>query len=94
MARGRKAINPETKAQPICVKLDPRIRTRMQIICFRRSIHRMKKFSESQLISGHIVSTKLPAVPTKEQIHAYVDMYPQHRELVAEMSKLAPPGRT
>lgn len=87
---GRPVLPPEEKKILFNAKLSPDVFARLKLICFRRSVHDLKKFSEGQFISSQIVGTKLPPPPSPAAIAAYVKMYPQHTETVKEMLKLRP----
>lgn len=88
---GRKPLPIDAKKQLFNCKLSPEDYQLLRVICFRRSIHQGKKFSEGQYISEQIRSTAVPAPTTVEERNAFVEKYPIHKKWVAGLLKLPVP---
>ena len=76
---GRKIIDPALKKKVFSVKLSPRAISRIDAICRRKSVKRMKRFSQAQLIESLVMLQKLPASVTPEQEAAYDNMQAEMR---------------
>jgi len=72
----RPALDPEEKKKLVNFKLPPATISRLELICFRRAVHRMKRCSQAVFIEEKINSTRLPKPPTLEQIAAFKAKYP------------------
>lgn len=66
---------------------------RLKIICFRRSVHSDKKFSEGAHIEELIDGFEMPRKPTEEEVAAYIAKYPNKREELMALAKMPVPKR-
>jgi hypothetical protein len=73
---GRTPLPVDERGKLFNCKLSPEVYQRMRVICFRRSISQMKKYSEGQFISEQINATPMPLPPTTQQIKNYLALNP------------------
>ena len=88
---GRKPIPIDDKKKLFNCKLSPEVYQKLRVICFRRSIEQMMKYSEGQYITEQILETVVPPPPTTQQIKDYLVIHPVHKKLVAGLLKLSVP---
>lgn len=84
MARGRTKLPEGEKSELVNFYIKPRLNDRLKVICFRRSVHRKRKFSEGTLFSGLVVKTPLPKPPSAEQIEEYLSTLTDKQRAIAE----------
>jgi hypothetical protein len=74
-------------------RIDPDLVLRLKVICFRKSVAEMKKFSEGGFVEEKISEERLPNRPTQEAIDAYAEKFPKLRDKIMELAKLEPPKK-
>lgn len=84
MARGRTPLPAGEKSELVNFYIKPRLNDRLKVICFRRSVHRRRKFSEGTLFSGLVVKTPLPKPPSDADIEAYLATLTDKQRAIAE----------
>ena len=76
---GRKPIDPALRKKVFSVKLSPRAIGRIDTICRRKSVRRMKRYSQATFIESLVMLQKLPPAVTPEQEKAYDAMQAESR---------------
>lgn len=79
---GRPPVPDDKHTVTFSCRLSPDVLIRMKAICFRRSIHNQKLYSEGTFLTESIMKASMPRPPSEERVQEFLAKNPVSRNMV------------